>query len=154
MGYATIGKDGRYTGTIYNDITPAVEQWHNDNGFLYHEVNALENIGTDDEPDYGSPTDQELHDAKVKLIENGIDTHIDNTAAAKGYGTNSMSPTAACVAYTGYDNPYRIEAEAFAVWKASIWPIVFQIQSDYEAGSRPEPAIDDIIAEIPEIVWP
>ena len=91
---------------------------------------------------------------KVQEIEDWLDKFIDEVANAKRYGTINMSPTAACLAYVGYDNQYRAEAEAFGAWKASIWPIVFKIQDDYLNGKRPEPTLGIIIGELPSMMWP
>lgn len=101
----------------------------------------------------------EAYAAKVKAMENIIDDLVDDTAKEKGYGTKTMSPTAACIAYAGYTNPYQAEAIAFGQWKASIWPIVFQIQMDYEAAvlldpATPEPTLESIMAALPVMVWP
>ena len=155
MGYATIDKNGKFTGTVYKEITEVVQQWHIDNDCLWLEVvgDSLPNMGTDDSPDYGNATAEQIKTAKINTIGASLDMYIDSVAKAKGYGTNTMSPTAACIAYVGYDNPYRVEAESFAVWKASIWPIVFQIQADVESGSIPEPTLDEIIAQLPVMVW-
>lgn len=90
---------------------------------------------------------------KVQAIEDGLDRFIDDVAKDKRYGTVHMSPTEACLAYAGYDNPFRAEAEAFGKWKASIWPIVFKIQDDYLDGKRPEPTLEIIISELPPMVW-
>ena len=91
---------------------------------------------------------------KIQQIESAIDIYIDNVAAQRNYGTATMSPTAACIAYVGYANPYQAEALAFATWKASIWPIVFQIMDDCVNGLRAEPTAEEIIEELPKLVWP
>jgi hypothetical protein len=90
----------------------------------------------------------------VTSLENAIDKHVDDVAKAKGYGTVSMSPTAACISYAGYPNVYQNEAIAFSQWKADIWPLIHQIYADVENGIRPIPSAEEILSEIPEMVWP
>ena len=97
---------------------------------------------------------EDIFNGKVQAIEDGLDRFIDDVAKAKKYGTIHMSPTEACLAYAGYDNPFKEEAEVYGKWKASIWPIVFQIQDDYLDGKRPEPTLEIIISELPPMVWP
>jgi hypothetical protein len=97
---------------------------------------------------------EDIFTEKVQAIEDGLDQFIDDVAKTKKYGTVHMSPTEACLAYAGYDNPFRAEAEAFGKWKASIWPLVFQIQDDFLAGKRPEPTLEIIISELPPMEWP
>ena len=57
MRYATVGKDGKFTGTVYHGMNEYIQSWHDENGFSWIVINeSLVNIGTEDEPDYGSPT--------------------------------------------------------------------------------------------------
>jgi hypothetical protein len=140
------------TETVYDPLThklvePYADSWGDDGVYVTMETVAL----TADEIANNSII---ALAAKVQLIEDGLDGMIDETAKSQRYGTISMSPTAACLAYVGYDNPYREEAEAFGIWKASIWPIVFQIQEDYLKGLRPEPTLEIIISELPPMEWP
>lgn len=90
----------------------------------------------------------------IASIESAIDSHIDTVAKDKGYGTVSMSPTAACISYVGYPNIYQSEALAFGTWKADIWPVVHQIYADVQLGIRSIPSAEEMIAELPIMIWP
>lgn len=99
-------------------------------------------------------TPQERAAELVEMIELAIDLHIDKVARDKGYGTATMSPTAACISYAGYENIYQFESVAFGVWKANIWPAVHQIYADVQNGLRQIPTAEEVIAELDLMVWP
>lgn len=90
----------------------------------------------------------------ARELETALDLYIDSVASQRGYGTATMCPTAACIAYAGYPNLYQAEAVAFGQWKASIWPVAFAIQAEVFAGTRPVPTAAELIAALPVLVWP
>ena len=94
----------------------------------------------------------EIGQIKINL-EKAIDQHIDSVAAAKGYGRDGMTPSAACLGYAAYANEYQSEAVAFGEWIASLWPVVYQIMDAVETGARDIPTAEELIAELPEMVW-
>lgn len=87
-------------------------------------------------------------------IEDALDSYIDSVAAARGYRRVGVTPSASCLGYAGFVNPYQAEAVAFGQWVASLWPAVFQIQSDVLNNIRPVPTAEQVIAELPVMVWP
>ena len=71
MKYATLDKQGKFTGVLYDELTENVKNFHIENGLTYIKVNRdrLEPINevqdSEDEfsfvePDYGYPTEDEL----------------------------------------------------------------------------------------------
>jgi hypothetical protein len=91
-------------------------------------------------------------DKKAEL-ERAIDNHIDKVAHEKGYGRDGLSPSAACLGYAAYENAYQTEAVAFGQWLASLWPVVYQVMNDVEAGIRDIPTAEELISELPEMEW-
>jgi hypothetical protein len=87
-------------------------------------------------------------------LEAAIDKHIDQIAKYKRYGRAGISPSVACLGYAAYLNPYQAEAIAYGQWIASIWPVVNQIMADVESGLRPIPTEQELISELPEMIWP
>jgi hypothetical protein len=87
-------------------------------------------------------------------LETAIDQHIDQIAKYKRYGRAGISPSVACLGYASYLNPYQAEAIAYGQWIASIWPVVNQIMADVESGTRPIPTEQELISELPEMIWP
>lgn len=65
--YATI-ENGKFTGAMYDELTQAVIDHHTQYNLTYIKLDKpLINIGTDEEPDYGAPTQEEL--SNVALAE-------------------------------------------------------------------------------------
>lgn len=68
--YATVDKNGHFTGVVYSEMTQIIQEWHDDMGFTWVVVEKNpEPIGEDGE--YGKPTTEEkLASAKqVKVHE-------------------------------------------------------------------------------------
>jgi hypothetical protein len=95
----------------------------------------------------------EIVQVKVNL-EKAIDRHIDRVAKDKGYGREGLSPSAACLGYASFTSNYQTEAIAYGEWIASLWPVVYQIMQEVEAGTRDIPTAEELIAEMPEMLWP
>jgi len=49
---------------------------------------------------------------------------------------------------------WAAERSAFFSWRDQCWIKAYQIQADVEAGLRPVPTPDQVIAELPAIQWP
>ena len=80
-------------------------------------------------------------------INNAIKNHLDTKAQEFKYD-NMMSARS----YTGYTNPFQIEAQALATWCADCWDTAGTIQADVEAGNRAMPTVDEVLAELPVYV--
>jgi len=92
-------------------------------------------------------------DAITAKKEKVIDNHIDKVAAARGYGRDGIRPSVACIGYASYENEYQAEAIGYGKWVASLWPVVFSIMSDVSVGLRDIPTDEELISELPEMVW-
>lgn len=69
--YATVNKNGHFTGVVYSEMTQVVQEWHDDMGFTWIVVEKRpEPIGPDGE--YGKPTTEQklaaVKQAKVHEI--------------------------------------------------------------------------------------
>ena len=69
--YATVDKNGHFTGVVYSEMTQVVQDWHDDMGFTWIVVEkSPEPVGPDGE--YGKPTTEEklasVKQAKVHEI--------------------------------------------------------------------------------------
>lgn len=90
---------------------------------------------------------------KFRAIERAFDKHMDDTASARGYGRNGVSPSASCIGYAGYPNQWQAEAIKFAQWSAACCALLIQGQADVIAGARAMPTPEQAIAELPLMVW-
>ena len=97
------------------------------------------------EPIVPEPTQEELKALFISSIQN----LFDSKAKEKDYD----SILSAC-SYAGYDNPFRAEGEAYGVWRADCWQVGYQILAEVEAGTKPMLTIEEVLAEMPELVLP
>ena len=80
-----------------------------------------------------------------------VDRHVNATAHARGYD-NSVS----LVSYR-FDEArptWAAEAEAFFAWRSQLWTYAIAQLAAVLAGERPRPSVDELLAELPAIVWP
>ena len=62
--------DNKFTGVVYSEITDNVRDWCNEMSATLIKVDAPPaNIGTEDNPDYGSPTSDQLNRQRISEIK-------------------------------------------------------------------------------------
>lgn len=88
-----------------------------------------------------------------KAIELAIDKHIDDVASVRGYGRVGIQPSASCLGYASYPNPWQAEAIKFGQWVSACQVVSIQAQADILAGKRTIPTPDAAILELPAMVW-
>lgn len=75
---------------------------------------------------------------------------LDSTALEHGYD----SIISLC-SYAESSNPeWKTEGTAGRAWRDACWMAAQKIQDDVIAGKRPLPTVDEVLAEMPAIVWP
>lgn len=79
-----------------------------------------------------------------------IQSHIDATARARGY--NGPATLASYVSSTV--PAWAIEAQTFVAWRDAVWVYAYGELAKVQAGQRPQPVVDEIVAELPTIYWP
>lgn len=77
-----------------------------------------------------------------------LESHYDATAQAKKYD-NRLT----CGLRAGYAGPFQAEGTAFAVWMDTSNAYAYEQFDLVELGERELPTIDEMIAELPEMVW-
>ena len=85
----------------------------------------------------------------MKTYETAIDKHIDGIAQAKGYDSRITASLRA--SSTGI---WKDEGVAFLNWMDSCYDYVYTEFTEIKAGNRTQPSIEELIAELPVIVWP
>lgn len=106
-------------------------------------VSAIEAIVASHDPTAFDPEQQRA------ALEAALDAHIDGVAKAKGYDSRITAALRA-----GYNNPWQAEGAAFGSWMDTCYAKANEIQAAVEAGERPVPTVEELIAEMPEMVWP
>ena len=62
--------DNKFTGVVYSEITDNVRDWCNEMSATLIKLDAPPvNVGTEDEPDYGSPTQEQLNQQRIGEIK-------------------------------------------------------------------------------------
>ena len=92
--YATVDKNGHFTGVVYSEMTQSIQDWHDDAGCTWVVVEKNpELIGEDDE--YGKPTPEQLagtarakRDRLIESVRWRIERHNDELAL----GTEPTEP--------------------------------------------------------------
>lgn len=86
------------------------------------------------------------YDEKVYRYRSAVGLHIDQEAQALGYDDVSTAVTYA-------DEPavlkFQQEGQALRAWRSQVWTAYYSILADVERGSRSEPTVEELIAELP-----
>ena len=86
----------------------------------------------------------------LAIITEAIKSHFDQVANQRQYDSLLTIDT-----YKDSNVPlWAAENAAFFTWRDQCWLIAYQIQADVQAGLRPVPTPDQVIAELPVIQWP
>lgn len=78
-----------------------------------------------------------------------LTAHLDSVAQSKRYADRIS-----CSVRAGYPGPFQSEGIAFATWMDTCNQIGYQILADFQAGNIPQPSVEDVIAALPQMVWP
>jgi hypothetical protein len=86
----------------------------------------------------------------LAITTDAITAHFDQVAKQREYDSLLTIDT-----YKGSNVPkWAAEHAAFFAWRDQCWLIAYQIQADVAAGLRPVPTPDQVISELPVLVWP
>ena len=129
---------------ILNDANRVVtvNNWDNTAGIPCSSDTPLGYIwnGTDFLPD-PEVTKQELKAA--------VQTHLDTTVQTRNYN-NILS----CCSYAAsLDATFAAEGTAALAWRDAVWRHCYDVLAEYEAGTRPLPTAEALIAELPALNW-
>lgn len=78
-----------------------------------------------------------------------IQAHLDSTARSRGYD----SMISACSYASGTHPKFSVEGQDCLAWRSAVWETAFQIMTDVRAGARPLPTLQEVMAELPPMVW-
>ena len=88
------------------------------------------------------PSPADLRGRVVKYVQ----AQLDAKARAKGYD-NILS---ACTYATSSNTTFAAEGQAFMLLRDNSWSVCYQILRDVEAGLRPMPTFETVVAELPQ----
>lgn len=79
-----------------------------------------------------------------------IQAHIDGTAQSRQYADGF-----ALASYVSSTVPaWAEEALVFVEWRDQVWLYAYAELAKVQSGQRPQPTIEELISELPQIVWP
>ena len=76
--------------------------------------------------------------------------HVDATARARRY--DSGTSLASYVASS--NTTWSAEATAFVSWRDAVWAYAYAELDKVTTGTRPQPGVEEFVAELPAMVWP
>jgi len=78
-----------------------------------------------------------------------LEAMYDTTAQSRKYD-NRLT----CALRAGYAGPFQAEGTAFAVWMDTCNAYAYQVMTEVLLATRPLPTVQELISELPELVWP
>lgn len=92
------------------------------------------------------PTPEEM----LAMFTAAIDGHVENVARSRQY--NGAAHLASYVASTVPQ--WSAEAQVFVAWRDAVWLFALVELEAIQAGTKPIPTTEDLIASLPAIEWP
>lgn len=79
-----------------------------------------------------------------------IQAHIDATAGSRQYQDG-----ASIAGYVASTVPaWQAEAAAFVAWRDRVWVYALEQLQLVEGRQRPQPSVEELLGELPPMVWP
>ena len=129
---------GQYSNKEYADLAV----WCNANGCTieeheeYYECVAI--------PPH-VPTAEEIQ----KMLTDGVQAYMDKKAQERGYDNIHT----ACSYANSTDEIFKAEGTACLAWRDSVWRTCYNILDEVKQGKRAIPTLEEVIAELPVLVW-
>lgn len=79
-----------------------------------------------------------------------IQAHLDAEAQTRSYDSAQSAASYA----SSTNTVWKAEAEAVIAWRDAVWVYAYAELAKVQAGERERPSVEELIAELPDIVWP
>lgn len=88
--------------------------------------------------------------AAINGYRTAIRSMIDAKAREKQYDSG-----ATLASYVNSTVPeWAIEAQTFVAWRDQVWDYALAELAKVQSGERPQPSVEDFLAELPAFGWP
>jgi hypothetical protein len=96
------------------------------------------------------PVDPPSQEQIKQSLINAIQSYLDKEAQAHFYdGILSL-----CSYATSINTKFGPEGQAGVIWRDACWSVGYAVLADCEAGTRTIPTVEELMAEMPVMVWP
>ena len=82
-------------------------------------------------------------------LTKAVQDHMDATVQTRGYDNINS----ACSYATSTDAVFLAEAQACVAWRDKVWRYCYDTLAEVLAGERDIPTAEELITELPELVW-
>lgn len=79
-----------------------------------------------------------------------VQGHLDGKARKRNYD----GILSACTYATSTVPKFAAEGQACVAWRDQVWSACYHILDEVQSGARSAPSIAELLAELPEMVWP
>ena len=144
---------GFYDTAIHGDNIPAdaVEITEAEHAALLEGQSQGKRIVADES---GRPTLQDPPPPTAEQIiaqyTNGVQQHLDTFARTRNYDSN----LSACTYATSTVPKFKAEGQYAVEARDATWAKCYEVLAAVEAGTRPMPTLDELLAELPVLTWP
>lgn len=141
------------TGRICDIVAPGQEfpvaaslQWVDAPDDVSHDTHEFVGGVVAVKPPPPPPTPEQI----IAALTNAVQRHLDSTARTRNYdGILSLC------SYAASANPkFGPEGLAGVAWRDAVWAACYAILADVQGGQRAVPTADELLAELPAMVWP
>lgn len=144
---------GFYDRGLHGDLIPddAIEITDEEHADLLVEQAAGKRIAADANGrpvlvDPPPPTPDQI----IGSMTSAVQSHLDAKARERNYdGILSL-----CTYATSVVPKFAAEGQAGVEWRDAVWARCYEILADVQAGTRPTPTAEQLIAELPIFTWP
>lgn len=85
-----------------------------------------------------------------KRLTDGVQNWMDSKVQERNY--DNVHTCVGTYLYSPIEK-FRLEAEAVRDWVSYVWAKCYEILAQVEAGERDIPTLEEVIAELPELIW-
>ena len=116
--------------------------------------NEAGNLTIEDKGDYYEvveiPVYVETAEEIKKRLTDGVQNWMDNIVQERNY--DNVHTCVGTYLYSPIEK-FRLEAEAVRDWVSYVWAKCYEMLAQVEAGERDIPTLEEVIAELPVLVW-
>lgn len=96
------------------------------------------------------PTPEQIEVATIAELTATVQLHLDTKARERNYD-NILS---LCTYATSTNPTFAAEGQAGLNWRDACWTKCYEVMAAVKAGIRTTPTSEELIAELPVLIWP